>query len=164
MAQEIERKYLLKNNSWKSEISSKNKIMQGYLNSNPERTVRIRITNNVGFLTIKSKNKGSSRKEFEYKIPLKEAEELILLCEQPIIKKMRHLVVKENHTWEIDVFEGENKGLIVAEIELSEVNEKFEIPVWIGKEVTEDTRYYNSQLIENPFFNWNKSSNNKVEN
>jgi adenylate cyclase len=164
MAQEIERKYLLKNNSWKSEISSKNKIMQGYLNSNPERTVRIRITNNVGFLTIKSKNKGSSRKEFEYKIPLKEAEELILLCEQPIIKKMRHLVVKENHTWEIDVFEGENKGLIVAEIELSEENEKFEIPVWIGKEVTEDTRYYNSQLIENPFFNWNKSSNNKVEN
>ena len=154
MALEIERKYLLKKDTWKSEASSKTKIVQGYLNSNPDRTVRIRIRNEIGYLTIKSKNKGSVRKEFEYEIPLHEAEELILLCEQPIIEKTRHLVSKGIHTWEIDIFEGENKGLEVAEIELSKENESFEIPDWIGKEVTLETKYYNSQLTENPFTSW----------
>ncbi|MEZ7901279.1 MAG: CYTH domain-containing protein [Flavobacteriales bacterium] len=156
MAIEIERKYLLKNDSWKKEVSSKNKIVQGYLNSNPERTVRIRITKNKGFLTIKSKNEGSFRKEFEYEIPLQDAEELVLLCEKPIIEKTRHLVHQGNHIWEIDIFEGENKGLEVAEIELSQENETFLIPSWLGKEVTEKTKYYNSQLIENPFSAWKK--------
>ncbi|MEN8928836.1 MAG: CYTH domain-containing protein [Flavobacteriales bacterium] len=154
MPQEIERKYLLKNNSWKSEVTSENKIVQGYLNSNPARTVRIRITNNIGFLTIKSKNKGSVRKEFEYEIPLKEAEELIQLCEKPIIEKTRFLVKREKHTWEIDVFDGENKGLTVAEIELTEENESFKIPDWIAKEVTSESKYFNSQLIANPFSKW----------
>ena len=154
MAIEIERKYLLKNEDWRKEVESKSIIKQGYLNSNPERTVRIRITNNKGFLTIKSKNEGSKRKEFEYEIPLEEAQDLILLCEQPIIEKTRYLVPINNHTWEIDVFEGINKGLEVAEIELSQENESFEIPNWIGKEVTEEIKYYNSQLIENPFTTW----------
>lgn len=156
MAVEIERKFLIKNDSWKKEFSSRNKIIQGYLNSIPERTVRIRITKNKGFLTVKSKNKGSFRKEFEYEIPLLDAKELVLLCEQPIIEKTRHLINQGIHIWEIDVFEGENKGLEVAEIELSQENETFSIPSWIGKEVTEETKYYNSQLIENPFSNWSK--------
>lgn len=141
MAIEIERKYLLKNEDWRKEVESKSKIKQGYLNSNPERTVRIRITNNKGFLTIKSKNEGSKRKEFEYKIPLEEAQDLILLCEQPIIEKTRYLVPIDNHTWEIDIFERINKGLEVTEIELSQENESFEIPNWIGKEVTEEIKY-----------------------
>ena len=154
MGLEIERKYLLKNEDWRKEVESKSIIKQGYLNSNPLRTVRIRITNNKGFLTIKSKNEGSKRKEFEYVIPLTEAQDLILLCEQPIIEKTRYLVPINNHTWEIDIFEGINKGLEVAEIELSQENESFEIPNWIGKEVTEEIKYYNSQLIENPFTTW----------
>lgn len=154
MATEIERKYLLKNDSWKQEVSSKNKIIQGYLSSKPERTVRIRITNNRGFVTIKSKNIGSLRKEFEYEIPIEDAEELILLCEKPIIQKTRYIVEHSSHIWEIDIFEGENQGLEVAEIELSQENEEFSIPNWIGQEVTNESKYYNSQLIINPFINW----------
>jgi adenylate cyclase len=154
MAIEIERKYLLKNDSWNKEVSSKNKIAQGYLNSTPERTVRVRITKNKGFLTIKSKNEGSFRKEFEYEIPLQDAEELVLLCELPIIEKTRYFVKRDNHTWEIDIFEGENKGLEVAEIELSQENETYEIPSWIGKEVTTETKYYNSKLVNSPFLTW----------
>lgn len=154
MATEIERKYLLKNDSWKQEVSSKNNIVQGYLSSKPERTVRIRITNNKGFVTIKSKNIGSLRKEFEYEIPIEDAKELILLCEKPIIQKTRYLVEHYSHIWEIDIFEGENQGLEVAEIELSQENEEFSIPDWIGQEVTNESKYYNSQLIINPFMNW----------
>ncbi len=154
MAQEIERKFLLKNENWKKEVSSQSSIKQGYLNSNPERTVRIRIRNNQGFLTIKSKNKGAVRNEFEYEIPLEEAEELILLCEQPVIEKIRYLVPKNNHIWEIDIFEGANQGLEVAEIELSHVNESFELPSWVDKDVTHETKYYNSQLIKMPFTAW----------
>ena len=154
MAQEIERKFLLKNENWKKEVSSQSIIKQGYLNSNPERTVRIRIRNNQGFLTIKSKNKGAVRNEFEYEIPLEEAEELILLCEQPVIEKIRYLVPKNNHIWEIDIFEGANQGLEVAEIELSHVNESFELPSWVDKDVTHETKYYNSQLIKMPFTAW----------
>lgn len=154
MAQEIERKFLLKNENWKKEVSSQSSIKQGYLNSNPERTVRIRIRNNQGFLTIKSKNKGAVRNEFEYEIPLEEAEELILLCEQPVIEKIRYLVPKNNHIWEIDIFEGANQGLEVAEIELSHENESFELPSWVDKDVTHETKYYNSQLIKMPFTAW----------
>ena len=154
MATEIERKYLLKNDSWKQEVSSKNKIIQGYLSSKPERTVRIRITKNKGFVTIKSKNIGSLRKEFEYEIPIEDAKELILLCEKPIIQKTRYIVEYSSHIWEIDIFEGENQGLEVAEIELSQENEEFSIPDWIGPEVTNESKYYNSQLIINPFMNW----------
>ncbi len=154
MPLEIEKKYLLKNDSWKKEVISENKIIQGYLNSNKDRTVRVRITNKKGYLTIKSKSKGSVRSEFEYEIPVSEATELIELCEKPILAKTRYLVKRANHLWEIDIFEQENKGLEVAEIELKSKDEFFEIPEWIGEEVTHDSRYFNSQLVSIPYSNW----------
>lgn len=154
MGLEIEKKFLIKNDNWKQFVSEEKEITQGYLNANPNRTVRIRIAGKQGFLTIKSKSKGSVRSEFEYEIPIEDATELIELCEKPILSKTRFIVKFENHTWEIDVFEKENKGLVVAEIELSKEDEFFLTPDWIGKEVTEETKYYNSQLIENPYSEW----------
>ena len=154
MGVEIERKYLLKNNDWKKLIASSFKIKQGYLNSNIKRTVRVRIIDNKGFLTIKSKNIGITRSEFEYEIPFKDAVSLLDLCEKPILKKTRNLVVFENRTWEIDDFEGVNKGLVIAEIELTSEKESLIIPTWIGKEVSDEAKYYNSSLITNPFKNW----------
>lgn len=155
MGLEIEKKFLIKNDNWKEIVLEQKEISQGYLSASPNRTVRVRIMGKVGFLTIKSKSKGSVRSEFEYEIPLDDAKELMELCEKPILAKTRHWVKHENHTWEIDVFEKENKGLVVAEIELTREDESFLIPDWIGKEVTEETKYYNSQLIENPYSNWN---------
>ncbi len=154
MGLEIEKKFLKKNDNWKQFVSEEKEITQGYLNANPNRTVRVRIAGKRGFLTIKSKSKGSVRSEFEYEIPIEDATELIELCEKPILSKTRFIVKFENHTWEIDVFEKENKGLVVAEIELSKEDEFFLTPDWIGKEVTEETKYYNSQLIENPYSEW----------
>jgi len=154
MGLEIEKKFLIKNDNWKQFVSEEKEITQGYLNANPNRTVRVRITGKQGFLTIKSKSKGSVRSEFEYEIPIEDATELIELCEKPILSKTRFIVKFENHKWEIDVFEKENKGLVVAEIELSKEDEFFLTPDWIGKEVTEETKYYNSQLIENPYSEW----------
>ena len=154
MALEIERKFTVKNEDWKGLSYQENNIAQGYLNSSPDRTVRIRISNNEGFITIKSKNSGAVRSEFEYSIPLNEATELLAMCEKPTISKTRYLIDFKNHTWEVDVFKEENQGLIVAEIELSSQNESFEIPKWIGEEVTHDKRYYNSALISFPFCEW----------
>lgn len=154
MSKEIERKYLLKNNDWRKLSTSSFKIKQGYLNSNIERTVRVRRIGDKALLTIKSKNEGITRSEYEYEIPVKDAISLLDLCEKPIIEKTRSIVVFENKTWEIDEFEGENKGLIIAEIELSSENEKFILPDWIGKEVSDDVRYYNSSLILNPYCTW----------
>jgi len=154
MGLEIEKKFLIKNDNWKQFVSEEKEITQGYLNANPNRTVRVRIAGKLGFLTIKSKSKGSVRSEFEYEIPIEDATELIELCEKPILSKTRFIVKFENHKWEIDVFEKENKGLVVAEIELSKEDEFFLTPDWIGKEVTEETKYYNSQLIENPYSEW----------
>ena len=154
MGIEIERKFLLANTDWESLVSKKIQIRQGYLNSDSERTVRVRITNDDAFLTIKSKSENISRAEFEYKIPLDEASELLLLCEKPLIEKTRNIVFIENHIWEIDVFEGDNKRLTLAEIELKSENENFSKPNWVGKEVSDDNRYYNSNLIKNPFKAW----------
>jgi len=154
MSKEIERKYLLKNNDWRKLSTSSFKIKQGYLNSNIERTVRVRRIGDKALLTIKSKNEGITRSEYEYEIPVEDAISLLDLCEKPIIEKTRSIVVFENKTWEIDEFEGENKGLIIAEIELSSENEKFILPDWIGKEVSDDVRYYNSSLILNPYCTW----------
>ena len=151
---EIERKFLVANDSWKKEVTSSTVIKQGYLNSAPERTVRVRVRGKNGFLTIKGKNENLTRKEFEYSIPLQEANELLELCEKPIIEKSRHLVKQDQLTWEIDVFEGENKGLIVAEIELESEEQQFKIPSWIGEEVSNDPKYYNSALIKFPFAKW----------
>jgi adenylate cyclase len=156
MKQEIERKFLLSNTSWKGLADDGSKITQGFLSSNPERVIRIRIINNAGILTVKGKLKGITRKEFEYDIPLDEAKQLLELCEKPIIQKTRFKIYLDDLLWEIDVFEGVNAGLVIAEVELKSETVNFEIPDWIGKEVSDDMRYYNVNLMMNPFSEWNK--------
>lgn len=153
---EIERKFLVKANSYKEVAFSKSRIVQGFLNSDPERTVRIRIKGDVGFLTIKgiSNASGTSRFEWEKEILLSEAEQLLPLCEKGTIDKIRYFVKVGKHTFEVDEFLSENQGLVVAEIELTNEEETFEKPDWLGKEVTGEVKYYNSQLAKNPFKNW----------
>jgi CYTH domain-containing protein len=153
---EIERKFLVRSEGFKTQASKKFRIIQGFLNTHPERTVRIRIRGDQAFLTIKGKSSknGLTRFEWEKEIPVLEAEELMKLCEPGIIEKMRYLVEIEEHTFEIDEFFGDNQGLIVAEIELHSENDIFEKPEWLGEEVTGEIRYYNSQLSKNPFINW----------
>lgn len=155
---EIERKFLVISEEFKNLASKKFRIIQGFLNTHPERTVRIRIKGDQAFLTIKGKSSknGLTRFEWEKEIPVVEAEELMKLCEPGLIEKMRYLVEIKDHTFEIDEFFGENQGLIVAEIELHSENDTFEKPEWLGEEVTGDVRYYNSQLSKNPFSNWKK--------
>lgn len=154
MGLEIERKFLLKNTDWRKLVEEENLIKQGYLNSNAERTVRVRVKNSKAFLTIKGKSQNTTRQEFEYEIPLEDAESLLKLCERPLIEKTRFIVKYQGKTWEIDEFEGENKGLTVAEIELSSEDERFQLPDWIGEEVSQDARYFNSSLIKKPFISW----------
>ena len=154
--QEIERKFLVKNESFKSLATAKKKIAQGYLNTNPERTVRVRIADEKAFLTIKGKGNetGMTRFEWEKEIPLEEAKSLLELCEKGVIEKTRFEIPSGKHLFEVDEFYGENVGLIIAEIELSDENEAFEKPDWLGKEVTNDERFYNAYLSKNPFKNW----------
>ena len=153
---EIERKFLVKSEEFKAISFAKNEISQGYLNSNPERTVRVRIKGNQGYLTIKGKGNetGMSRMEWEKEIPIDEARLLLNLCESGIISKTRYEVKFGNHVYEIDEFFGENQGLVIAEIELQSEDEAFEKPDWLGKEVTNNERYYNSFISKNPFKNW----------
>ena len=155
MAQEIERKFLVKGN-FKPEVFKSTRIMLGYLSSVPERTVRVRINGEQGFLTIKGKgnHSGIRRYEWEKEIPLNEAEELLQLCEPGIIDKVRNLVPVGKHTWEVDVFHGDNEGLILAEIELASEDEPFERPDWVGHEVSGDRRYYNSMLTKYTYKQW----------
>ena len=154
--EEIERKFLVTNTDFISESNSNNRIVQGYLNSDPSRTVRVRIKGEQGFLTIKGKGNasGTTRFEWEKEIDVAEAESLLLLCEKGIIDKIRYEILVGKHTFEVDVFSGENQGLVMAEVELSEENEFFEKPNWLGIEVTGDKRYFNSYLSENPFTTW----------
>ncbi|GAB5522276.1 MAG: CYTH domain-containing protein [Roseivirga sp.] len=154
MAVETERKFLLKNDHWRSLVASQKKIMQGYLNAEPERTVRIRISDNQGIITIKSKSEGLSRAEYEYDIPVVDAREMIALCEKPIIEKTRNLLTFEGKLWEIDEFDGDNKGLIVAEVELQSEDEVITFPSWLGEEVSYDKRYFNASLIKHPYCQW----------
>jgi adenylate cyclase len=153
---EIERKFLVRNDSFKKEAFAKNHIAQGYLSSVPERTVRVRIKGEKGFLTIKgaSNDSGLSRFEWEKEIPVSEAKSLLLLCEKGVIDKTRFEIKKGNHVFEVDEFYNDNEGLIVAEIELDSENDTFEKPDWLGKEVTGDLQYYNAYLSKNPFKNW----------
>ena len=154
--EEIERKFLVTNTDFISESNSNNRIVQGYLNSDPSRTVRVRIKGEQGFLTIKGKGNasGTTRFEWEKEIDVAEAESLLLLCEKGIIDKIRYEILVGKHTFEVDVFSGENQGLIMAEVELSNENDFFEKPKWLGNEVTGDKRYYNSYLSKNPFTSW----------
>lgn len=154
--QEIERKFLVNSLDFIAEAKQTQKIVQGYLNSNPERTVRIRIKDQKGFITIKGQgnDSGTTRFEWEKEIDVKEAEVLILLCESGVIDKTRYLIPIGNHTYEVDIFEGENKGLVMAEIELSHENEVFDKPEWLDEEVTNDERFYNAYLSKKPFTTW----------
>lgn len=157
MATEIERKFIVKGD-FSKEVCDSQRIVQGYICSQPGRTVRIRIRGEKGFLTIKgpSDDKGLSRYEFEQEIPLPDAEQLLTLCEPGVIDKVRHLVRAGKHTWEVDVFHGANEGLVMAEIELASEDEPFEKPDWIGEEVSGDRRYYNSMLTKEPYSQWTK--------
>jgi adenylate cyclase len=154
MAQEIERKFRVANDDWRAMATSSSSLKQGYLSSSAEATVRVRLEDNLGTLTIKSKTKGITRNEFEYAIPAQEAKELLMLCKGPLIEKIRYRILQENHTWEIDVFEGDNDGLIIAEIELTSEDDYFAKPQWLGEEVSGDSRYYNSNLATHPYVNW----------
>ena len=155
---EIERKFLVLSDAYKNEAVSQKRITQGYLNSNPERTVRVRTKGEQGFLTIKGKSNdsGTSRMEWEKEISVDDAQQLLALCEKGSIGKIRYEVKIGNHTFEVDEFFGDNAGLTVAEVELTNENESFEKPVWLGKEVTGDVRYYNAYLSNNPYSSWKK--------
>ena len=160
MALEIERKFLINDDSWRTGVTESIDIRQGYLNSDKERTVRVRIAGEKGFLTIKGKSENLTRKEFEYDIPRDEALELLALCKKPIIEKVRHLYPADGLTWEIDVFRGENEGLVVAEVELSDPDQEVGLPLWIGKEVSGDPKYFNAALISQPFSTWAEAKKN----
>ena len=154
MGIEIEKKFLLTGSAWK-ELTTGTAYRQGYLSSQKERTVRVRIINDTGFLTIKGPSVGATRMEYEYNIPIEDAKNLLdQLCEKPIIEKKRYKIEFGGFIWEVDEFFGENEGLIVAEIELESEDQEFEKPEWVGEEVTADPRYYNSNLIKEPYTRW----------
>ncbi len=154
MGVEIERKFLLAGEGWRG-LGQPVLLRQGYLSTNPERTVRVRVEGDGATMTIKSKSVGATRGEWEYPLPLADANELLdRVCEQPIIEKYRSRIVVGGHTWEVDEFLGVNQGLLFAEIELASEDEEFEKPDWIGAEVTHDKRYFNSSLIRLPFSQW----------
>ena len=155
MTQEIERKFLVKGD-FKSPSINQTRISQGYLSSVPERTVRVRVIGDKGFITIKGigNKSGTSRYEWEKEIPVNEVNELLKICEPGLIEKTRFLVKAGKHTYEVDEFYGDNKGLVVAEVELSTEDEEFDKPSWLGEEVTGNVNYFNSMLMKNPFKNW----------
>ena len=154
MGKEIERKFLVKGDVWKS-LAKGTRYRQGYLNSVKERTVRVRTVGDKGFLTIKGITTGASRTEYEYPIPVPDAEGMLNdLCEKPLIEKNRYKIKDRNLTWEVDEFFGENRGLIVAEVELQSESQSVEKPDWIGEEVTGDPRYFNANLIKHPYTKW----------
>ena len=154
MGVEIERKFLVQGDAWKT-LGEPVFFRQGYLSSQKERTVRVRIEGDSAVITIKGKSVGAVRGEWEYPIPVQDAAELLDgLCEQPLIEKYRRKITNGAHVWEVDEFLGANAGLVVAEIELGAEDEAFEQPEWVAAEVTDDARYYNSNLIRHPFSNW----------
>jgi CYTH domain-containing protein len=153
MAKEIERKFLLKNESWRG-LSQGVSYRQGYLTAGAGITVRVRIVGNQGFLTVKGATVGNSRLEFEYPIPLEDAQEMLdTLCDRPLIEKTRYKIKQGDLLWEIDEFAGENQGLILAEVELKEENQTIELPEWIDREVS-DPKYFNANLAKHPYSQW----------
>jgi len=154
MGIEIERKFLIDKDKIGT-LKNGYQIKQGYIQTVDLTTVRVRIRNKEAFLTIKGKSEGATRLEFEYPIPLNDAKDMLKnLCNTSVIDKTRYLVEHEGHVWEVDIFEGSNKGLFVAEVELKSENEAFSLPDWVTQEVTDDIRYFNSNLIENPYLTW----------
>lgn len=154
MAKEIERKFLIDLEKIGLLVDG-TLIKQGYITTANRAVVRARIAGNRAYLTLKGENRGVTRTEFEYEIPVDDAQEIIReLCHGPVVEKTRYLVVNSGHTWEVDIFHGDNDGLVVAEIELGSETEQFELPFWVTKEVSSDVKYYNSSLLDNPFRNW----------
>jgi CYTH domain-containing protein len=154
MGVEIERKFLLKGDAWRA-LGTPVLYHQGYLNRSKERTVRVRTAGEKGFLTLKGMSRGAKRTEYEYEIPLAEAEAILKdLAEKPVIEKTRYRIEYRGLSWEIDEFSGENQGLILAEVELDAEDQEIELPPWIGEEVTRDPRYYNSNLVRHPYTKW----------
>jgi adenylate cyclase len=153
MGSEIERKFLVDTAEWKPRDAG-TPYTQGYLSSAKERTVRVRREGDRAVITIKGPTQGVTRAEFEYPIPVEDAEAMFALCEQPLIEKVRHAEEHGGHTWEIDVFGGDNAGLVVAEIELAGEDEQVDVPAWAIREVSDDPRYFNANLVANPYKNW----------
>ena len=152
MASEIERKFLVQGDGWRA--GDRQRLCQCYLNRDKERTVRVRIAGDEAFLTIKGVTRGATRAEFEYEIPLQDAQQMLDLSDGPILEKIRHVLVHEGSRWEVDEFLGDNAGLVIAEIELQSEDQPFSRPPWLGKEVTNDNRYYNSNLAGHPYKTW----------
>lgn len=154
MTIEIERKFLVRDESWRT-LAQGAPLRQGYLNSHPDRTVRVRIEGSSAMLTIKSRTVGATRGEWEYPIPLDEATQLLdRVCERPIIDKTRYRIMHQGMLWEVDEFHGDNAGLVVAEIELATEDQPFDKPDWVGEEVTHDSRYFNASLLRHPYKDW----------
>jgi adenylate cyclase len=155
MATEVERKFLIKNDAWRDQVESEVHIMQGYLANNAGLTVRVRVKGDEAFLTVKGATEGISRAEFEYPIPVEDAESMLEeLAISPPVDKVRYKIPVGDHVWELDVFAGENAGLVMAEVELGAEDEAFEMPAWAGEEVSADPRYYNVNLARNPYKRW----------
>lgn len=154
MATEIERKFLLIDESWRDGADAGLDIAQGYLSQDPDRSVRVRIAGGKAWLTVKGRSEGISRAEFEYEVPPADARQMLELCLPSVIEKTRHRVLWGGHVWEIDVFHGQNDGLIVAEVELTDDSVVPALPPWAGREVSEDARYFNSCLATHPYCKW----------
>jgi adenylate cyclase len=155
MAVEIERKFLVNDDRWREQVFRHSKMRQGYLNDTKQSSVRVRVAGDTAYLNIKSATLGIYRKEYEYSIPVGDANEILSeLAQKPLIEKTRYYVKNAGHVWEVDVFEGDNAGLVVAEIELSGEDEVFERPSWAGAEVSADPRYYNVCLAKHPYKTW----------
>lgn len=152
MALEIERKFLVTGDGWCNGCGVR--LTQGYLNRDKDRTVRIRLAGEKAFITVKGVTSGAARAEFEYAIPPTDAEQLLKLCDGPIVDKIRYTIEHAGFEWEVDEFLGDNLGLVVAEIELKSEEQKFDLPNWVGREVTDDPRFFNSNLATNPYRNW----------
>lgn len=155
MATEIERKYLVVGDAWQTQVSGHCEMKQGYLAGSEKASIRIRVEGGHANINIKSATLDITRKEYEIPMDIKDAEEILSeMCDQPLIEKTRYYIPLGEHEWEVDVFHGDNAGLVVAEIELQDKNESFEKPTWLGREVSDDKRYYNVCLVKHPYKNW----------
>ncbi len=155
MGVEIERKFLVVGDSWRADVRSATSIAQGYLSEGDGATVRVRVRGDQAFLTIKGRTEGITRSEYEYEIPVSEAKAMLAeLAQGPVIEKTRHIVEVAGRMWELDVFAGDNEGLVMAELELSSADEQYPLPSWAGAEVSDDPRYYNVNLAKHPYREW----------
>lgn len=158
MGVEIERKFLVIDDSWRADVVSASRIVQGYLSEEAGLTVRVRIKGDHGFLTLKGSTEGISRSEYEYEIPVADAEAMLAgFARGPVVEKTRHIIDVDGHRWELDVFAGQNEGLVMAEIELASADEQFTVPAWAGQDVSDDSRYYNVNLARHPFQQWGRT-------